>query len=242
MLQARDAIIQADVNINAGANRCALWGAFAHRLMGTGASSPNTNSTSAIVTSTTVPADCGGGGTGTTVFSDDFETDKGWTVNPSGTDTATTGQWQRANPEATTSGGTLQQGTTPSGSFDLVTGGAAGASVGANDVDGGTTSIQSPAIAIPAGGTVTLSLSSYFSHLNNSSTADFFRVQVVGATTTTVLQQLGSTTQVNAAFARQSFDISAFAGQTIRILISATDAATGSLVEAAVDDVTITRQ
>jgi hypothetical protein len=66
MLQARDAIIQADVNINAGANRCALWGAFAHRLMGTGASSPNTNSTSAIVTSTAVPADCGTGNTGVT--------------------------------------------------------------------------------------------------------------------------------------------------------------------------------
>jgi subtilisin-like proprotein convertase family protein len=60
MLQARDAIIQADANINAGANKCKLWTAFAGRLMGSGASSPNTNSTSAIVTSTAVPADCGG--------------------------------------------------------------------------------------------------------------------------------------------------------------------------------------
>jgi len=34
----------------------------------------------------------------------------------------------------------------------------------------------------------------------------------------------------------------AFAGQSIRILISAADAAGGSLVEAAVDDVVITRQ
>jgi hypothetical protein len=210
--------------------------------MGTGASSPTTNSTSQIVTSTAVPADCAGGGTGTTVFSDDFETDKGWTANPSATDTAVTGQWQRANPETTTSGGTLQQGTTPSGSFDLVTGGTAGASVGANDVDGGVTSVRSPAITLPATGTITLSLSFYFSHLNNSSTADFFRVQVVGSTTSTVIQQLGSTTQVNAAFTRQSVNISSFAGQTVRILISASDAAGGSLVEAAVDDVTITQQ
>jgi hypothetical protein len=59
MLQARDAILQADLNINGGANRCALWRVFAGRLMGTGASSPNTNSTSAIVTSTAVPPDCG---------------------------------------------------------------------------------------------------------------------------------------------------------------------------------------
>jgi len=66
MLQARDAILAADVNINAGANRCAIFGAFAARQMGTGASSPNTNSTSAIVLSTAVPPECGGGGAGVT--------------------------------------------------------------------------------------------------------------------------------------------------------------------------------
>jgi len=37
----------------------------------------------------------GGGGGSTTVFSDGFETATGWTTNPSGTDTATTGAWQR---------------------------------------------------------------------------------------------------------------------------------------------------
>ena len=58
MLAARDAIIQADVNLNAGANRCALFNAFASRQMGTGASSPNHNSTSAIVLSTAVPPEC----------------------------------------------------------------------------------------------------------------------------------------------------------------------------------------
>src|SRR5262245_41755330 len=62
MLQARDGILQADVNVNAGANKCAIWAAFAHRLMGTGASSPNHNSTTTIVTSTAVPTECGGGG------------------------------------------------------------------------------------------------------------------------------------------------------------------------------------
>jgi subtilisin-like proprotein convertase family protein len=59
-LQARDAIIQADANINAGANRCKIFTAFAAKQMGSGASSPNHNSTSAIVLSTAVPTDCGG--------------------------------------------------------------------------------------------------------------------------------------------------------------------------------------
>jgi len=242
MLQARDGIIQADANINAGANRCKLWAAFAGRQMGTGASSPNHNSTTQIVTSTAVPADCNGGGGGTTVFSDDFETDKGWTVNPSATDTATTGLWERAIPQATTSGGTQQVGTPTSGTHDLVTGATAGASVGANDVDGGTTSIRSPAITIPATGTTTLTFKAYFAHLNNSSTDDFLRVQVVGTTTTTVFQALGSAAQVNGAFTAQSANISAFAGQSVRILITVADAATGSLVEAGVDDVVITNQ
>jgi aminopeptidase S len=53
---------------------------------------------------------------------------------------------------------------------------------------------------------------------------------------------LGSTAQVNGAFTSQSANISSFAGQTVRILISAADAAGGSLVEAGVDDILITNQ
>jgi subtilisin family serine protease len=182
------------------------------------------------------------GGAADAVFSDDFETDRGWTVNPAGTDTAGTGQWQRANPDTTTSGGTIQVGTTPSGSFDLVTGPAAGASVGANDVDGGVTSIQSPAIALPATGPLTLSFSAYLAHLNNATADDFLRVQVVGSTTLTVLNRTGTAAQVNGAFSTTTANISQFAGQTVRILIQAADNGTGSLIEAGVDDVRITRQ
>jgi len=60
MLQARDAILQADVNIHGGANRCALFAAFANRQMGFGASSATHNTTSGIVLSTNVPLECGG--------------------------------------------------------------------------------------------------------------------------------------------------------------------------------------
>lgn len=60
MLQARDGILQADANLNGGANRCAIFEVFAGRQMGSGASSPNHNSTSAIVLSTAVPTECGG--------------------------------------------------------------------------------------------------------------------------------------------------------------------------------------
>ncbi len=178
-----------------------------------------------------------------TVFFDNFETSLGWTTNPNGTDTATTGQWERGDPEQTADGTSVMQlGTTVSGTNDLVTARLAGASVGANDVDGGTTSIRSPAITLPATGTLTLSFSRYFSHLNNSSSADFLRVSVVGSTTTVVYQELGAATTDVASWVTTTANISAFAGQTIRILIEAADASTGSLVEAGIDDVKITQQ
>ena len=66
---------------------------------------------------------------GTTVYSDNFETATGWTTNPNGTDTATTGVWERGNPAGTNSSGVKQVNTTPSGSNALVTGPLAGTSM-----------------------------------------------------------------------------------------------------------------
>jgi extracellular elastinolytic metalloproteinase len=238
-LNARDGILMADQNLNGGANRCNIWRVFARHGMGVSAQG---NNGTTHVAATDIPQDCNGGGA-TTIFFDNFETSLGWTTNPNGTDTATTGQWARANPETTTSSGTKQQGTTVSGVNDLVTGALAGASAGVNDIDGGTTSIQSPAITLSGGTNFTLTLSYYLAHGTNSSTADFFRVRiVVGNTVTTVFQELGGTENDDAAFTTATVNLSQFAGQTIRILIEAADASTASLVEAAVDDVRITRQ
>ncbi|HKE16344.1 MAG TPA: S8 family serine peptidase [Kofleriaceae bacterium] len=178
------------------------------------------------------------GGGPVVVFNDDFEQARGWTANPSGTDTATTGRWERGDPQATSDNGPKQLGTARSGTFDLVTGASAGASAGVNDIDGGTTSIRSPAITLPAG-TITLSFAFYLAHGSNSSSADFLRVRVVGATNQVVFQELGTTSDDDAVWATRSVDISAFAGQSVRILVEAADAAGASLVEAAVDDVRI---
>jgi hypothetical protein len=179
----------------------------------------------------------------TTVFFDNFETSLGWVTNAGGTDTATTGQWARANPETTTSNGTKQLGTTVSGLNDLVTGPLAGASgAGTNDIDGGVTSILSPTITLSGGTNFTLTFSYYLAHGTNSSTADFFRVRImVGSALTTVFQELGGTEDDDAVWTTATVNLSQFAGQTIRILIEAADASTASLVEAGVDDLRITR-
>ncbi|WP_344139983.1 M20/M25/M40 family metallo-hydrolase [Luedemannella flava] len=178
----------------------------------------------------------------TVVWSDTFEAATGWTTNASGTDTATTGAWERANPADTTSSGAKQLGTTVSGSYDLSTGPLAGSAAGDHDIDGGTTSVRSPAITLPGSGTLNLNLSWYLAHGSNSSTADFLRVSIVHSGGTTALfTQAGAAANRNGSWAQGSWSVSAYAGQSVRILIEAADASGASLVEAGVDDVTITQ-
>ncbi|MGJ6966275.1 S8 family peptidase [Streptosporangium sp. G11] len=210
-----------------------------------------TNATPGVVTSPGTGSPnlllyVGGGGPGpgpTVVYSDDFEAERGWAVNPGGTDTATTGRLERGDPGQTSSSGvTTQPGTTPSGTYGLVSGAAAGSSAGEGDIDGGVTSAQSPAITLPASGTLTLSFSWYLGHLNNASSADYVRVRVVGTTTTTVLNQTGAASNRAAAWATATANISGHAGQVVRVVVDAADASGASLVEAGVDDVKITSQ
>ncbi len=92
-----------------------------------------------------------GGPAPVTLFADDFEADRGWVRNLQGTDTATAGLFERGDPAATTSSGAKQLGTTVNGTNDLVTGRLAGAAAGDHDVDGGTTTITSPPIALSGG-------------------------------------------------------------------------------------------
>ena len=177
----------------------------------------------------------------TTVWSDGFETATGWAS--AGGDTATSGLLVRGDPATTSSGGvTTQLGTAAAGTYDLVTGAPAGASAGENDVDGGVTTAQSPTIALPTGGTLTLSFAWYLAHLNNASSADYLRVQVVvGTTATTVFQQLGAASNRGAAWATASVPLTSYAGQTVRIRVAVADLSGASLVEGAVDEVRIAR-
>ncbi len=175
------------------------------------------------------------------IFQDDFETDLGWTTNPAGSDTASTGRWQVANPSGTSLNGVAQQlGTTTSGSQALVTDGRAGSSVGSYDIDGGVTSVRSPNIELPTGADLMLSFNYYMAHLSNSSSADFLRITVVGPTGSQVVyQELGAGNNDAAAWVTYSGSLNQFAGQTIYFLVEAADASNGSLVEAGIDDLLI---
>ena len=72
---------------------------------------------------------------------------------------------------------------------------------------------------------------------------NFFRASIVGdAGPTVVFEERGTAVNDPAVFTTRTVDLSAFAGQTVRILFSAGDAAPDNLLEAAVDDVRIVVQ
>jgi murein tripeptide amidase MpaA len=173
---------------------------------------------------------------------DDFETARGWQVNPSGTDTATAGQWQIAQPAKTSNAaGVKQKPTTTSGLADLVTGAAAGSGVNGNDVDGGVTSVRSPAFTLGGNNSTgwQLTFNYTFAHNVKATAADYLRVSVGGDV---VFEQSGFAGNRNAVWTPVSVNLDAYAGQNVRILIQAADGAGDSLVEAAVDDVRVYQQ
>jgi aminopeptidase S len=180
--------------------------------------------------------------TSTIVFNDNFESALGWTLT-GGANSATRGLWQRGDPEPTYNAGLpLQLGHCQGSTNCLITGLTAGTSNGANDVDDGQTSIQSPPIALPAGRPLTLAFGMYFAHNANATSADLFRARVVGenGVVQTVWARAGAARNVAAAWATRTAVLDAWAGQTIQLRFEALDDAAGSVIEAGVDNVAIT--
>jgi len=178
------------------------------------------------------------------VFVDDFETDQGWVSNLQNSDTAVRGLWERSNPATTTYNAvTYQLGSTPSGSYALVTDGRNGSSGYTYDVDKGSTSISSPPIDLPSAGSGhQLEFDYNFAYRSSSSSSDRFAVYAVTASGETLLfEEVDDNSSSHAgAWKSRMIDLSAFAGQSIRIkFLADDDAASGVLVEAQVDDVRI---
>ncbi len=189
-----------------------------------------------VLGAATMAARCG-------VFDDDLEVSKGWQVDPLGTDTATLGAWQRGDPAATSYLGIKQQSVVPSGRFAFATGLAAGASTSANDLDGGVTTVQSRAFRLSTGAGQRLTFRWTFAHYASATSADTLRAQVVtdDGTATTVFTVAGSAADRDAAWTTASVGLDPWLGQRIRVRFVAVDGGAESLVEAAIDDVRVTR-
>ncbi len=169
-------------------------------------------------------------------FTDDLETDLGWTVGaPS--DNATTGVWQRAIPIGTSAA--PGDDASDNGSFAFVTGnGAPGGAVGANDVDGGSTTLVSPLIDASAPRT-RMSVSLWFDgdlDGDDSLTVEFSPDD--GATWVVAARLLEALN----GWEERVFLLDLYIPRTAqtRVRFVATDGGAGSIVEAGVDDILFT--
>lgn len=180
------------------------------------------------------------------VASFDFEAagNQGWGLGTP--NNATTGIWTRANPIGTAA----QSGddhTPGAGNTDCwFTGqGSSGGSLGENDVDGGTTSLVSPTFDLLS---VDMPYISYWRWYSNntggSPNADIFDIDISNDNGASWVQAeiVGpGGTESNGGWFQHRVNVAALITPTttMRMRFSASDLGTGSIVEAAIDDVEV---
>lgn len=171
-------------------------------------------------------------------FADDAESDLGWTLGlPS--DDATTGIWVRVDPNGTAA--QPEDDASEPGTFCFVTGqGSVGGSLGENDVDGGSTSLVSPMIDTTGVDVATIAFAYWYRNdAGASPNQDSMLVEIStdgGGSWTTLV-----TIDDNAAawrFFELEIDLSDSDSTQVRFIAS--DLGDGSVVEAAIDDFSLT--
>lgn len=169
-----------------------------------------------------------------TVLFDAFEVSSGWTVGAPDDD-ATTGIWERTDPEGTAA--QPEDDHTPVGVNCFVTDGDAGFGLGDFDIDGGKTTLTSPVLDLTKVGNPSIDYWRWYS--NNQGAApnsDVMLVQVTDngvnwVTVEEVTENAGD--WVNAGFVVSDFVTPT---STVQVRFIASDEGAGSLVEAGVDD------
>lgn len=175
------------------------------------------------------------------VFSDDFETNTGWTYSTAG-DTASSGLWTRNDPNGTAAQPENDH-TAGAGTMCAFTGqGSPGGTLGEADVDNGITTLTSP--VVDGSGADDLWVSAWVWYSNDKGAnpnSDTLPVQVSnnGGTSWTTLQTISASTT---SWVQYSWKLDDFVPLTsnMKIRFRAQDADPQSLVEVAVDDVVFT--
>lgn len=176
------------------------------------------------------------------VFEDNFEQDRGWTVGATG-DNATAGIWVRGDPNGTAA--QPENDASPDGTQCFFTGqGPVGGAVGVADVDGGTTTLTSPPIDVTGNGATFLRYSRWYSNNTGASpNADSMPIEVSNNNGATWTQLELVTENANAWVTRtwRLNDVFPTLGAQFRVRFVARDLGAGSLVEAGVDEVEVFR-
>ena len=175
----------------------------------------------------------------TRAFEDDFESDRGWVGGQPG-DTATSGAWVRVNPVGTIA--QPEDDHSDPGTICWVTGNApAGSASGAADVDGGTTTLLSPRIDMSGLSNPILVYWRWYSNsLGGSPNSDSMPVEISNNNGQSWVQ-LELVTESLGQWVERRIPVAQFLPPTanMRLRLVARDLGSGSLVEAALDDVSV---
>jgi len=183
-------------------------------------------------------------------FTDDFESDRGWTTE----NNAATGAWDRVNPIGTIA--QPEDDTTPGGVTAWITQQSSnpGEAPGTNDVDSGSVTLISPTINVSGLSNVRVSYQRWYSNTTagaagGQSGSDSFRVQASsnnGATWTaaeTIGPGLFDDINNQSGWRSGTFTLAGAGLQPtaqLRVRFIAEDLGAGTAVEAAIDDFVVT--
>ena len=180
----------------------------------------------------------------TIVVEDEMESPTGWTVGLPGDD-AVTGIWTQVDPNGTDAQPENDHSASP-GTRCWVTGqGSAGGSNGENDVDSGVTSLMTPAYDMSALVAPTVSYWRWYSNSEGPApNADVFEVDISnndGSSWTSVEVVGPGGLQADGGWFQHTFSVLDLLAPTatVRLRFRASDEGTGSIVEAAIDDLRI---
>ncbi len=166
--------------------------------------------------------------------------DDGYAVNSGGTDDATTGVWVRGDPNGTTA--QPEDDHSNPGVNCWFTGQAnPGDGVGTNDVDGGSTSLYSPVFDLSGAQQATLSYHRWYTNdAGSSPNADTFVIEINDGSGWTNLETVGPASP-GATWIYAEFDVASVVNltSTVQVRFIASDLGSGSIVEAAIDDLRI---
>lgn len=178
------------------------------------------------------------------VFTDDMETDPGWTIGAPDDD-ATTGIWNRMDPEGTEARNQQVQpedGHSPDGAFCWVTDGNAGDAATTYDVDGGKTTLISPTLNLADSQNAVLSYWRwYYNNTLLKNPNDVLTVDISNddGTSWVNLESCGPEGLLtDGRWFRRQFNIPEFITPTdqVKVRFVASDYGNDSLLELAVDD------
>lgn len=179
-----------------------------------------------------------------TFLDEDFESGtNAWSGVAPG-DNATTGRWVLGNPNGTAA--QPEDDTSPFGENCWFTGqGTPGGGLGANDVDGGRTTLRTPTFDGSAATAMTLTYSRWYSNDEGGSpNGDVFDVDVSndGGVTWTRVEQVGPAgNSTSGGWETVSHDLLSVTtpSQLMQLRFVASDLGQGSIVEAAIDDLSL---